>query len=139
MWIGALMFVFFAAGYALGKSQHGKEGGAFRSKSHEATVETIEGRQTQFGHLVPVILALKQLGGQQLGTSHMDGLLDLNDLMSEETKRSRRARAISDINAWGWTEFDRPVLTRIRDEEDRRRTLYLVDAFELPAWLSATT
>ena len=83
-----------------------------------------------------MLVALHEMCGQSLDTAHMDALLELDDLVSEETKRSRRARMVSDLNAWAWTAMDKPVLTRVRDDEDRRRTLYVVDPFELPSWAS---
>jgi hypothetical protein len=62
-------------------------------------------------------------------------MLALEDVSSAETKRSRRSRIVSDLNAWGWAEFKRPILVREKDEGDRRRTLYKVAEFDLPAWM----
>jgi hypothetical protein len=62
-------------------------------------------------------------------------LLGIDNLQNEETKRSRRARLVSDVNSWGWAEYNRPIVVRERDETDRRRTLFEVAAFELPPWM----
>ena len=138
MWMYALIAVFFGAGYALGRFQHEREGATGKTTAtyvggEEGQVVT---REDQFGHLKPMLVALHEICGQSLDTAHMDALLELDDLVSEETKRSRRARMVSDLNAWAWTAMDKPVLTRVRDDEDRRRTLYVVDPFELPSWAS---
>jgi hypothetical protein len=133
MWMYVLMVVFFGAGYALGKSQNQTSFDPSRDASSPSGREGMS-REDQFGHLKPILLALYAFRGQSLDTAHMDELLEISELNSEETKRSRRARIVSDVNAWGWTESDRPVLTRLRDEEDRRRTLYVVDEFNLPSW-----
>jgi hypothetical protein len=66
----------------------------------------------------------------------LDALLLMDELSSEETKRSRRSRTISDVNSWGWASSGKPVLTREKDEDDRRRTLYVVRDFDLPSWAS---
>ena len=132
-----LLSVFFGAGYVLGKSQNGPGGWIPHSSSLEPKPqETGATREDQFGHLKLVLGALHEWRGRSLDTAHMDALLALDDIPSEETKRSRRARLVSDLNAWAWTEMDKPVLTRVRDEEDRRRTLYVVDEFDLPSWAS---
>ena len=52
----------------------------------------------------------------------MDELLSLDAVSSDETKRSKRSRLLSDLNAWGWAELKRPVVVREKDDEDRRRT-----------------
>ena len=132
-----LLSVFFGAGYVLGKSQNSPGGWIPRSSSMTPNPqESAAKREDQFGHLKLVLVALHEWRGRSLDTAHMDALLSLDDIPSEETKRSRRARLVSDLNAWAWTEMDKPVLTRVRDEEDRRRTLYVVDEFDLPSWVS---
>jgi hypothetical protein len=144
MWMYVLIAVFFGAGYALGRFQHEQEGANGKTartrtiSSTDAGGEEGQGatREDQFGHLKPILVALHQWRGRSLDTAHMDALLELDDVASEETKRSRRARMVSDLNAWAWTAMDKPVLTRIRDEEDRRRTLYVIDHFDLPSWAS---
>lgn len=130
MWMYGLLALSFVAGFALGRSQ------SVKPKPSTSSAGNSEGasREDQFGHLKSLLLALHELRGQSLDTSHMDELLELGEVASEETKRSRRARMVSDVNAWGWTVCDRPILTRQRDEEDRRRTLYVVDTFDLPQW-----
>ena len=132
MWMFFLSMLGFGLGYALGRNNTG-------SRSKVFDIPTSEGgqavsREHQFGHLKSILLALHEMRGKKLDTSQMDELLDVSELPSEETKRSRRARMISDVNAWGWSEIDRPVLTRLRDDEDRRRTLYVVEEFTLPSW-----
>jgi len=138
MWMYVLIDVFFGAGYALGRFQHEREGVTRTAASNVVGGEDGQGatREDQFGHLKPILVALHQWRGRSLDTAHMDALLELDDVVSEETKRSRRARMVSDLNAWAWTAMDKPVLTRIRDEEDRRRTLYVIDHFDLPSWAS---
>lgn len=138
MWMYVLIAVFFGAGYALGRFQHEREGVTRTAASNDVGGEDGQGatREDQFGHLKPILVALHQWRGRSLDTAHMDALLVLDDVVSEETKRSRRARMVSDLNAWAWTAMDKPVLTRIRDEEDRRRTLYVIDHFDLPSWAS---
>lgn len=138
MWMYVLIAVFFGAGYALGRFQHEREGVTKTIASSDVGREDGQGarREDQFGHLKPILVALHQWRGRSLDTAHMDALLELDDVSSEETKRSRRARMVSDLNAWAWTAMDKPVLTRIRDEEDRRRTLYVIDHFDLPSWAS---
>ena len=138
MWMYALIAVFFGAGYALGRFQHEREGATGKTTATYVGGEEGQGvtREDQFGHLKPMLVALHEMCGRSLDTAHMDALLELDELVSEETKRSRRARMVSDLNAWAWTAMDKPVLTRVRDEEDRRRTLYVVDPFELPSWAS---
>ena len=138
MWMYVLIAVFFGAGYALGRFQHEREESTATTAS--TYVEGGEGqgatREDQFGHLKPMLVALHVRRGQSLDTGHMDALMELDDILSEETKRSRRARMVSDLNAWAWTAMDKPVLTRVRDEDDRRRTLYVIDQFDLPPWAS---
>jgi hypothetical protein len=144
MWMYVLIGVFFGAGYALGRFQHEQEGANGKTARTRTISSTNAGgeegqgatREDQFGHLKPILVALHQWRGRSLDTAHMDALLELDDVASEETKRSRRARMVSDLNAWAWTAMDKPVLTRIRDEEDRRRTLYVIDHFDLPSWAS---
>lgn len=138
MWMYVLIAVFFGAGYALGRFQHEREVANEKTSSTDAGGEEGQGatREDQFGHLKPILVALHEWRGRSLDTAHMDALLELDDLASEETKRSRRARMVSDLNAWAWTAMDKPMLTRLRDEEDRRRTLYVIDHFDLPSWAS---
>ena len=134
-----LLVLFFGAGYALGKFQHEREEQAgLRAFVAEDLGEDFElRRQDQFGHLELVLRTLHRRRGQTLDTAQMDALLQLEDVASEETKRSRRARMVSDVNGWAWSEMDKPVLTRTRDDEDRRRTLYVVGDFHLPSWVSS--
>jgi len=136
MWVYLLVPVCFGAGYALGRMQNDGNSGVVAPGNLDAP--TGHAREDQFGHLRSILLALHQLQGQHLDTSHMDELLELEGLESEETKRSRRARVVSDVNSWGWATMDAPVLTRERDEEDRRRMLYTVARFELPAWIQSS-
>lgn len=136
MWMYLLVPVFFGAGYVLCRMQTDQNSGVVSPGKFEGQMG--QAREDQFGHLRSILLALHELQGQHLDTSHMDELLELEELESEETKRSRRARVVSDVNSWGWATMDAPVLTRERDEEDRRRMLYVVARFELPAWIQSS-
>jgi hypothetical protein len=136
MWIYLLVPVFFGAGYVLGRMQNDVR--VSEVAEDVPGIASRYSREEQFGHLRPVLLALHALQGKQLDTNHMDELLEIEDLESEETKRSRRARIVSDVNSWGWTTMDGPVLTRERDEDDRRRMLYAVAHFELPVWIQSS-
>ena len=125
--------IFFLAGFLLGRNvNRPSEGGVALP---ELDLELNESRDAQFGHLKHVLQLLHDCQGQEVDTQRMDEMLALEDVSSAETKRSRRSRIVSDLNAWGWAEFKRPILVREKDEEDRRRTLYKVAEFDLPAWM----
>lgn len=116
---------FFVAGYFLGSSRRGgevREGG-------------LESREAEFGHLRETLKSVHRAQGQTVDTRRMDELLSLDAVASDETKRSKRSRLLSDLNAWGWAELKRPVVVREKDDEDRRRTLYQIAPFKLPGWL----
>lgn len=129
----AVAVLFFVAGFVLGKylgqQEHGEGGEAKEDALQDASVE-------QFGHLREPLLALHNVKGTVLDTVALDALLLMDELMSEETKRSRRSRTISDVNSWGWASSGKPILTREKDEDDRRRTLYVVGDFQLPVWVT---
>ena len=95
----------------------------------------VESREAEFGHLRERLRALHRAQGQTVDTQWMDELLSLDAVSSDETKRSKRSRLLSDLNAWGWADLKRPVVVREKDDEDRRRTLNQVAPFKLPAWL----
>jgi hypothetical protein len=125
--------IFFLAGFLLGRNvNRPSEGGGALP---ELDLDLNESREAQFGHLKDVLQALHDCQGQEVDTQRMDEMLALEDVSSAETKRSRRSRIVSDLNAWGWAEFKRPILVREKDEGDRRRTLYKVAEFDLPAWM----
>ena len=118
-------FGLFVAGYFLGSSRRGGE-------VRKGGVESLE---AEFGHLRETLRALHRAQGETVDTQRMDELLSLDAVASDETKRSKRSRLLSDLNAWGWAELKRPVVVREKDDEDRRRTLYQVAPFNLPSWL----
>lgn len=124
--------LFFVAGFVLGrylKTSSGEE------TLHPASAGGDASPEVQFGHLREVLAELHGVQGHAVDTLTMDGLLGIDNLSNEETKRSRRARLVSDVNSWGWAEYNRPIVVRERDETDRRRTLFEVAAFELPSWM----
>ena len=104
---------FFVAGYFLGSS---RRGGEVRKGG-------VESREAEFGHLRETVRARHRAQGETVDTQGMDELLSLDAVASDETKRSKRSRLLSDLNAWGWAELKRPVVVREKDDEDRRRTL----------------
>ena len=83
---------FFVAGYFLGSSRRGGQG-------REGGVES---REAEFGHLRETLRALHRAQGETVDTQRMDELLSLDAVASDETKRSKRSRLLSDLNAWGW-------------------------------------
>ena len=123
--------LFFVAGFVLGRY--------LKTSAGEETLHASTGGdaspEVQFGHLREVLAELHGVQGLAVDTLTMDGLLGIDNLQNEETKRSRRARLVSDVNSWGWAEYNRPIVVRERDETDRRRTLFEVAAFELPSWM----
>ena len=125
--------IFFVSGYLLGRDvNRTSEGGGAMP---ELDLELNESREAQFGHLKDVLQLLHDCQGKEVDTQRMDEMLALENVSSAETKRGRRSRIVSDLNAWGWAELKRPILVREKDEEDRRRTLYKVAEFDLPAWM----
>jgi hypothetical protein len=125
--------LFFVAGFVLGKYL-GQQNPEVTSETRDRLLR--DASLEQFGHLREALLALHEVRGTVLDTLALDALLLMDELSSEETKRSRRSRTISDVNSWGWASSGKPVLTREKDEDDRRRTLYVVGDFDLPSWAS---
>jgi len=52
--------------------------------------------------------------------------LGLENEQSQETKRARRAQAIRLVNQEYRMRYGMDLIERVRDEQDRRRTVYLI-------------
>lgn len=88
-------------------------------------------RKSEESVLVPVAVVrflapLVPFAGQEIDVIQLDERWGLDDLVTDETRRSRRSRAIKEVNAWSLKVWGSEAIARTPDAEDRRRTLYRI-------------
>lgn len=69
---------------------------------------------------------LRKRNGDILDSLALDALLGLDQIESEETRRSQRAQWIRDINEWSTESKGTLAIERTKDPLDRRRVLYVI-------------
>ena len=71
-----------------------------------------------------------------LDVHQLDQAFLIDDIETEETRRSRRARMIKDLNAWHQAVCQKPLIERQTMEADKRRKRYRVDSGFVDWWAS---
>ncbi len=84
-----------------------------------------EGRNEHEGFSL-MVRKLLDSGEDVLDTEALNRLLGLEFEQSQETKRARRAQAIRLVNQEYRMHCGMDLIQRVRDEQDRRRTVYLI-------------
>ena len=67
---------------------------------------------------------LKPRAGEIIDADELDALLGIESIDTPETRRSRRNRAVNELNAWSVQSRGHAWVKRNRDSQDRRRALY---------------
>lgn len=67
---------------------------------------------------------LRPRAGESIDADELDALLGIEAIDTPETRRSRRNRAVNDLNAWSLESRGHEWVKRTRDAQDRRRALY---------------
>jgi|GEM_PF-2955364 len=94
-------------------------GALFRRRKPVEVVEIPAQVARYFAPLVP-------FAGRELDVIQLDELWGLDGLVTDETRRSRRSRAIKEANTWSLEVWGSEAIARTPDAEDRRRTLYRI-------------
>lgn len=87
---------------------------------------TISERPIENAGLSPLVLKFLEYNHDILDTDSLNRLLGLENEQSQETKRARRAQAIRLVNQEYRMRYGTDLIERVRDEQDRRRTVYLI-------------
>lgn len=69
-----------------------------------------------------------------LDTQTLDEVLSADSRETDETKRGRRSRFVRECNDWGMQFLDHPVVIRMQDAHDKRRTLYQLHPEFVSTW-----
>jgi len=72
---------------------------------------------------------LLRIPNSNVSTQELDMILGLDNVYSDETRRSRRSRLIQLINAESTALYGAPVILRTRSEKDKRVIIYLIASF----------
>lgn len=83
--------------------------------------------------LAHILACLQEHAGRQVEVLELDAILGLSDIDTDETRRSRRNRAINEVNAWSIEHFGESWVNRTRDARDRRRAMYQLSR-DLAEW-----
>ncbi len=73
-----------------------------------------------------LIKKLLDSGQQSFSLEGIDKLFELEDIMSNETRRYKRATLINQVNDSYKQIYGNELITRIKDPDDKRRFIYLV-------------
>lgn len=73
-----------------------------------------------------VLTVLVERAGERLESHELDELLGYGDVMTDETRRSRRSRVLNEVNAWSRDREGFDLVERSKDPMDRRRSVYVV-------------
>ena len=72
------------------------------------------------------IMELESLPERTLGTEELNAHIGIQEDSSSEAKRARRAQFIRDINQEYELRYGKALISRDRDPNDRRRTVYVI-------------
>lgn len=95
------------------------------------TSETKVGETTALpalpAELLGYLVVLARHAGSTIDTETLDDILCFNGNETNETRRARRARFIRESNDWAKPALGEvPLIVRLRDPSDRRRSLYVI-------------
>lgn len=79
--------------------------------------------------LSPMVITLMAQRGRMLNADQFDVIVGLGDVVSPETRRSRRARIIQVANAETIARFGHPLVQRTKSDTDKRVVLYCIQDF----------
>lgn len=72
------------------------------------------------------IMELESLPERTLGTEELNAHIGIQEDSSSEAKRARRAQFIRDINQEYELRYGKSLISRDKDPNDRRRTVYVI-------------
>ncbi|MFC5191120.1 hypothetical protein ACFPIK_05030 [Algoriphagus aquatilis] len=74
-----------------------------------------------------LVSILRPYSGQVISQEEMDKILGIDSLINQDLRKVRRSRAIKAINDHGLERHGKPMIQRVRDEQDMRIIRYLIE------------
>lgn len=81
---------------------------------------------------------LSPYSGQLISQAQLEAILGLENLQNQDLKKVRRSRAIKALNEYMKEHHGKPIILRIRDEQDMRIIRYRIEDFSLTKHSKAT-
>lgn len=119
-----LMLLFIVLAFATGYWLSGRSRASEMSDSGP-DVPIIPGERGKVG-MSPLVSAFLNCGKVKMDTTEFNALIELDEDSSEESKRSRRAQVIRQVNQEYMLVYGQELITRQKDPVDRRRTNYII-------------
>ena len=119
-----LMLLFIVIAFSSGYWLSGRSM-ASESSDSGPDVPTIPGERRKVG-MSPMVSAFLNCGKVKMDTTEFNALIGLDEDSSEESKRSRRAQVIRQVNQEYMLIYGQELITRQKDSVDRRRTNYII-------------
>ena len=124
LWVPPLMLLLILVAFTMGHWLSG------RSKNLKlgATSAGVQGNLSERARsaMSPMATAFLNCGKETLDTSEFNAFIGLDEDSSEESKRSRRAQIIRQVNQEYQLLHGQELITRQKDPIDRRRTTYII-------------
>jgi hypothetical protein len=74
---------------------------------------------------------LSPYSGQLISQAQLEAILDLDNILNQDLKKVRRSRAIKSLNEYMTEHHGKPIILRIRDEQDMRIIRYRIEDYTL--------
>ena len=74
-----------------------------------------------------LVSILRPYSGQVISQEEMDKILGIDSIINQDLRKVRRSRAIKAINDHGLERHGKPMIQRVRDEQDMRIIRYLIE------------